>query len=46
MKNLIIIVGTVVLGCIIFAMIAGDGNSLKTAGKGMMEKTVEAYEDI
>jgi len=46
LKSLIIIIGTVVLGCLIFTMIAGDGNSLKTAGKGMMEKTIEAYEDM
>jgi hypothetical protein len=46
MKDLVIIVGTIVLGCIIFTMIAGDGHSLKNAGKGVMQKTIEHYEDM
>ena len=46
MKNLIIIVGTVILGCIIFSMIAGDGDSLKTASKGVMQKTIDYYEGM
>ena len=29
MKDLLIIIGTVLLGCLIFAMIAGDEDSLK-----------------
>ncbi len=44
MKDLIIIIGTILLGCLLFAMIAGDENSLKSAGSQMMEKTIEIYE--
>ena len=29
MKDLVIIIGTIVLGCLIFNMIAGDQDSLK-----------------
>ena len=46
MKDLVIIVGTIVLGCIIFTMIAGNGHSLKTAGKNVMQQTIDAYEDM
>lgn len=45
MKELVIIIGTIVLGCLIFNMIAGDKNSLKSAGAGVMEKTIEMYEE-
>ncbi|MGF6375186.1 hypothetical protein M2140_000220 [Clostridiales Family XIII bacterium PM5-7] len=45
MKELIVIVGAIVLGCLIFDMIAGDENSLKAAGKNVMEKTVELYKE-
>ena len=39
MKNLVIIIGTVILGTIIVnTMILGDGNSLKTAASGIVEK--------
>ncbi len=44
MKELIIIIGTIVLGCFLFAMIAGSENSLRSAGSNMMEKTIEIYE--
>lgn len=44
MKNLIIIIGTVILGALIFNMIAGDGDdSLKSVSKDVMRKTVEIY---
>jgi hypothetical protein len=46
LKNLVIIIGTVILGCIIFTMIAGDSHSLKSASKGVMDKTIEHYEEI
>jgi len=45
MKDLLIIVGTIFLGCLLFAMIAGDKDSLKSAGGAMIEKTIEMYED-
>ena len=39
MKNLVIIIGTVILGTIIVnTMILGDGDSLKTAASGIVEK--------
>lgn len=45
MKDLLIIIGTVLLGCLIFAMIAGDEDSLKSAGSRWMEKTIEMYKE-
>jgi hypothetical protein len=45
MKELVIIVGTIILGCLIFNMIAGDEDSLKSAGSQWMEKTIEMYEE-
>ena len=46
MKELVIIVGTIILGCLIFNMIAGDGNSLKNASKNVMENTIQSYENM
>lgn len=45
MKDLLVIIGTVLLGCLLFVMIAGDKDSLKSAGSTMMEKTIEMYEE-
>ena len=43
-KNLIIIMGTIVLGVFIFNMMVGDGeNSLKNISRDVMMKTVENY---
>ncbi|MDY6037458.1 MAG: hypothetical protein SPI74_00440 [Eubacterium sp.] len=33
MKDLIVIMGTVVLGCYIFELMVGDGNSLKSSSE-------------
>lgn len=41
MKNLIIIIGTIVLACIISVMILGDNNSLKSASKGVMVDQIQ-----
>lgn len=39
MKNLIIIIGTVILGTIIAnTLVLGDGTSLKTAAAGIMDR--------
>lgn len=46
MKEVVVIIGTVILGVIIFNMIAGDGNSLKNAGRDYMEHVVRIYEDF
>ncbi len=45
MKDLIIIIGTILLGCIIFTMIIGDHNSVKSASKNAMEKQIEIYQE-
>ena len=45
MKDLLIIVGTMVLGFALFTMIAGDRNSLKSAGSAAMEKTIVMYQE-
>lgn len=44
MKNLIIIIGTIILGVYIFNMMVGDGeDSLKSVSKDIMMKTIESY---
>lgn len=45
MKELVIIIGTILLGCLIFNMIAGDEDSLKSVSAGVMEKTIKIYEE-
>lgn len=45
MKELIIIVGTIILGCLIFDLIASDQDSLRSAGADVMEKTIKMYEE-
>ena len=43
MKNLIIIIGTIILGALIVnTLVLGDGNSLKTAASGIMERGTSA----
>ena len=43
MKELIVIVGSVMLGCLLFDMIAGEENSLRSAAGTQMEHYVELY---
>ncbi|MGN0659963.1 MAG: hypothetical protein ACI4LA_10225 [Emergencia sp.] len=45
MKEIVIIMGTVILACLIFGMIAGDEDSLKSAGGQWFEKTIEMYQE-
>lgn len=46
MKNLIIIIGTILLGVYIFNMMVGDGaESLKSVSKDVMLKTIEMYDE-
>lgn len=45
MKDLVVIIGTVVLACLIFNMIVGEEDSLKSAGSNLMEETVKMYEE-
>ena len=47
MKNLIIIIGTVLLGAVIFNMMVGDDpGSLKNVSKGVMMETIETYNEM
>lgn len=43
MKDLIIIIGTIMLGLVLFSLIAGDENSLKTASAEKMEQLLNMY---
>ncbi len=45
MKELVIIIGTVILGCLLFQMIAGDEDSLKSSSTGWMERSIEMYQE-
>ena len=45
MKELIDIIGTVVLGCLLFQMIAGEEDSLKSSGARWMERNIEMYQE-
>ena len=44
MKNLVIIIGTIILGIIIFNLIAGDGMSVKNASKEAMTDSIETFQ--
>lgn len=46
MKELIVIIGTVVLGCMIFTMICGERGSLKEAGEKSWQKVIRSYEEM
>ncbi len=43
MKEIIVIVGTIILGSVLFVMIVGDENSLKSSAAGIMQDTVKFY---
>ena len=44
MKQLVIIMGTAILGCIIFGMMAGDNpGSLKSVSAGAIERALVMY---
>ena len=44
MKQLIIIIGTVILGCMVFNMMVGDSpDSLKNVSLNQMERAMEEY---
>ncbi len=45
MKDLIVIIGTIMLGVFIFNMMVGsDENSLKNISRDVMSETVKAFE--
>ena len=46
MKELIVIIGTILLGCLLFSWIAGDKDSLKSAAGSWFEKAAEAYQEL
>lgn len=46
MKDLIVIIGTILLGCLLFGWIAGDGDSLKSAAGDWFERAVESYQEL
>lgn len=44
MKQLVVIIGTIILGCLIFNMMAGDSpGSLKNTSLNIMERAMEEY---
>lgn len=44
MKQLVILIGTIILGCIIFdLMVGGQEDSLRAVSAEMMRQTMEAY---
>lgn len=46
MKNLVIIMGTVILGAYVFNMMVGnESNTLKSVSEKAMRKTIELYND-
>lgn len=46
MKDLIVIIGMILLGCLIFNWIAGDEDSLKDAAGSWFERAAEAYQEL
>lgn len=46
MKDLIVLVGTILLGCLLFNWIAGDKDSLKSAAGGWFERAAAAYQEL
>lgn len=46
MKELIVVIGMTILGCLIFNLIAGDRESLKSASITYMNKIVTMYEEM
>lgn len=45
MKELIVMIGSILLGCVLFDMIAGDGESMKTAAGEQMEQMLQWYRE-
>ena len=43
MKELVVIIGSILLGCLIFDMIVGDGMSLRNASGEQMETFLKLY---
>lgn len=45
MKELIVIIGSLLLGCLIFDMIVGNEESLKKASERQMSQLLEWYQE-
>ena len=45
MKEMIVVVGMIILGCMIFDMIIGDANSLKTASGEKFKELLLFYQE-
>lgn len=45
MKDFIVVIALIILGCFIAVLIIGNGSSLKTASKGLMQKQIEILGD-
>ncbi len=45
MKHLIVVVGTLILGCIIFSMIAGPSGSLRESCAKYIENNIDMYKE-
>ena len=46
MKQLVIIIGTIMLGIVVFNMMVGnDENSIKSVSRYVMEKTIDYYNE-
>ena len=46
MKQLVVIIGTIMLGIVIFNMMVGnDENSIKSVSQYVMEKTIDYYNE-
>ncbi|MDD7512242.1 MAG: hypothetical protein PUK21_07750 [Peptostreptococcaceae bacterium] len=43
MKDLIVIVGTMLLGCAIFAYIAGENDSIKSSCRDLYKRVINEY---
>lgn len=46
MKEIIIIIGTILLGAIIFTMIVGDTSSIKASSSKAMNQMIEHYKEL
>lgn len=47
MKNLVIIIGTIILGIVIVnTMILGEGNSLKTAAQNIVNQGISTIDSL
>ena len=46
MKNLIIIIGTMILGVIVNTLVLGDGNSMKGAAQNILDRGIHTIDNM